>query len=272
MSLYNALLPGSALPAGKKLKVQEFLTSSNWVRPAGVDTVEVLLVGGGGGGGGISYSGASALLTSGSGGGGGVVEKLLNVTSVSVGASVLVTIGAGGAGGSTAGTAGGVGGNSSFGSLLTALGGGGGDGLPTASGVTSGIATQGGGAHQSTVNPSHISVWLGGGAGGAANPQYSGSALNNEYGVPSSSVITPNYRYYSANSAPILAAPGVMGYGAGGGFNIVPSSLGAGGGSVANALSNSGGGGAGCRVNTSTSATLAGGAGGSGYALISWWE
>ncbi|TXH09686.1 MAG: hypothetical protein E6R03_16340, partial [Hyphomicrobiaceae bacterium] len=50
----------TSLSGGKTLKVQEFLTSGTWTRPAGVDSVEVLLVGGGGGGGYLSVATSSS--------------------------------------------------------------------------------------------------------------------------------------------------------------------------------------------------------------------
>ena len=103
---------------GKALKQQVFKTSGTWVRPVGVNAVEVLLVGGGGGGG----SGRSDICAGG-GGGGEVIRQVLAVSG-----NQTVTIGAGGSGGA-AGTisAGGAGGTSSFGSLLSCAGGSGGN-------------------------------------------------------------------------------------------------------------------------------------------------
>lgn len=87
----------------------------------------VLLMGGGGGGA-ASTGGYNV-----TGGASGVLEqRVFRVgTDVNIGASVTVTVGAGGAAvtvsGSDSGSSGGDGGNSSFGALLTAAGGEGGD-------------------------------------------------------------------------------------------------------------------------------------------------
>lgn len=268
-------LPNQPMPAtSKKQKVKEFLTSGTWTRPAGVETVEVLLVGGGGGGGGISYTGSASSLSSGSGGGGGVVKKLIDVTSIPVGQSVAVTIGAGGTGGTTAGTAGGVGGNSLFGSLLTALGGGGGDGYPTASAITTGIATQGGGSGGSTVNPTYPLFNLGGGSDGPATPAQQSSGVSQSFRSVSSSAIVASLLITTSSSAQLFptSARGFLGFGAGGSSNGAPCFCGAGNVWNLNAQANTGSGGAGRETYNAASYTAAGGNGGSGYALISWWE
>ena len=64
-------------------------STSPWTVPAGITTVEYLIVGGGGGGG--RYGGG--------GGGGGVLEGTSSVTPLS---SVTITVGTGGAGGTAA--------------------------------------------------------------------------------------------------------------------------------------------------------------------------
>jgi hypothetical protein len=252
---FNSGLPNTDIPA-KKQKVKEFLSSSTWKRPAGVDCVEVLLVGGGGGGGGLTASPVSqTAYASGSGGGGGVVRKLIDITSVAVGASISVTIGAGGAAGTTAGTAGGVGGNTSFGSLLTALGGGGGDGQPTASGVSTGIATCGGG--KAAGGTYYSQPGFGGGAGGA--PMVSGAQAK----YLANPIIPGTQGIASSTSilGPAINGSSYLGFGAGGG---------GGGGAGA---ANTGNGGAGVADQAATGTiSSAGYTGGSGYVLVSWWE
>lgn len=281
MSLFNTLLPGSGQANVKKLKVKEFLSSGNWVRHAGVDTVEVFLVGAGGGGGGKDGSPTGA---TGSGGGGEVTRKIVDVTSISVGSTIAVTIGAGGAGGTTSGTAGGAGGSTSFGALLVALGGGGGSGLAAsagvASGVTSGIASQGGGA--ALVGSSGGICGLGGGAGGTAIGSYSTTYTTGQPQAPRSNSVqgvVVGLEMFSLQvnhmHTPAYAAKGVGDYGAGGGSGdaytgVVIAEKNAGQQNMLNAVANSGCGGAG-RIVPSVTA-LAGGNGGSGYALISWWE
>ena len=108
-------------------------SSRTWTIPAGVSSVNVLIVAGGGGGG-----SSNSLKTGGAGGGGGVVVAT-NYT-VTPGASVTVTTGAGGSGGNCAN--GNRGGNSAFGSL-TAIGGGWGSGCS----ATEGTGGSGGGGH-----------------------------------------------------------------------------------------------------------------------------
>ena len=117
--------------------------TSSWTVPAGVTSINVLVVGGGGG------SGAAGAAASGGGGGGGGL--ICTSISVTPGQVIPISVGAGGAAGpKTAGaSAGSLGGNSTFGAL-TALGGGGGGGWQTsASPATSGGS--GGGAGYTTV-------------------------------------------------------------------------------------------------------------------------
>lgn len=101
-----------------------------WVAPARVSKVRARLWGGGGGGGGASSGGVTILA---SGGGGGAYGE--SVCAVVPGQSYTVIVGAGGAGGpGGSGAANGAnGGLSSFGSFVTALGGG--YGLASTSGV-----------------------------------------------------------------------------------------------------------------------------------------
>lgn len=146
----------------------------SWTAPAQVGSVDVLAVGGGGGGG--AWLG-------GGGGGGGVTAS--NALTVTPGSSYNVTVGVGGSGarmgpgGTTAAAAfvaGTNGGSSSFGSSVTALGGGVGatDGQSMQpAGTGSGVATGGGG---STLNygPGTGTVTAGGAAGKSDQPHPTG--------------------------------------------------------------------------------------------------
>ena len=108
-----------------------FTSSGTFVMPPGVSTLRVLAFGAGGGGGSGRKAGTTA--QGGAGGGGGACVPA-NVLGIAAGTSVTVTIGAAGAGGAsqttnnTNGTAGTAGGNSTFGSYVTAYGGGYGSG------------------------------------------------------------------------------------------------------------------------------------------------
>ncbi|WP_413534603.1 hypothetical protein [Rahnella inusitata] len=112
---------------GRLLNVQYFTSNGTYTPTAGTTSVVVELIGGGGAGGGIPLA-AGAGTAGGGGGGGGYGRK--RITSGFSG--VTVTIGSGGTG--VINNTGGSGTTSSFGSLITALGGtGGGAGSTTTS-------------------------------------------------------------------------------------------------------------------------------------------
>lgn len=95
---------------GRLIQVDSYTSgTSTWTKPAGCNTVHVLVCGAGGGAAGYCESG----------GAGGYVEEIIDVSSVS---SVTVTVGGGG-GAVGYYAAGGRGGTSSFGSYCTATGG-----------------------------------------------------------------------------------------------------------------------------------------------------
>lgn len=91
--------------------------------PAGVTSVKVTVIGGGGGSGSALDQTFESDIFGGGGGSGGV--SIRQVTGLTPGATVTVTVGQGGAGG-VAGANGGSGGTSSFGAFASATGGGGG--------------------------------------------------------------------------------------------------------------------------------------------------
>jgi hypothetical protein len=101
--------------------VQSFLSSGIFVVPAGAFQVEVELWGGGAG----SYAslfGTPSGCGSGGGSGGGYARK--RIVGLTPGQSISITVGIGGTGGTTAGAAATSGGSSSFGSYVSATGGG----------------------------------------------------------------------------------------------------------------------------------------------------
>lgn len=114
----------------------------------GVRWLHVICVGGGGGGSGCT-AGAGVSLSRPGGSGGNYSESWIDAATV--GASVTVTVGAGGAGGLAANGTGGDGGESSFGTLVTAPGGLGGGALTaptTGPRITNGAAPAGPGTGQ----------------------------------------------------------------------------------------------------------------------------
>jgi hypothetical protein len=106
-----------ALRPGFASGVQGFTTSGYFTVPAGVTTVEVELWGAGSG----TFASTSTL-PSGGGAGGGYARR--RIAGLAPGQAIPVTVGAGGAGAATSGGAPSPGGTSSFGTYVSATGGG----------------------------------------------------------------------------------------------------------------------------------------------------
>ena len=267
--------------------VHAFNSSGTFVPPAGLASVDVLVVGGGGGGG----------STYGGGGGGGGVRAQTGL-AITPNASVTVTVGAGGTGGAgisqtneTIGN-GTNGGNSSFGGFI-ALGGGygqggaqndpdaltggsggsggGGGGITSGSQNAGGAGTSGqgnnGGAGGGSTTATNRSGGGGGGAGAVGSAGTNGAGGNGGAGVDYSGVIGTGF-----------GASGWFGGGGGGGKRSDGGTGGSGGqggggagggpsGGVTagvNGLANTGGGGGGSGNNSN----VVGAAGGSGVVII----
>jgi hypothetical protein len=222
--------------------------TATWTKPAGIGQVYVECFGAGGGGSGGSSRGAGTRRHGGAGGGGGS-RTFKIIPAASLGGTETVTIGVGGSGGATGsplgvGTAGG---NSSFGSFLTAYGGG--RGGPE-EGADLGGAGAGGGGGAGAVGANGVGQngGTGGGPGGSifADPVLSVDGFGGGGGGGDNNL-----------APPVAGGSSVHGGGGGGGSVSISGTGAAGGSSVFGGAGGGGGGG----VNTAN-ANSAGGAGG----------
>ena len=278
-----------AAGGGVTQKVQEFTSTGSFVTPSNVSAVQVILVGGGGGAGYRKTNSAARRLGA-AGGGGQYLDTLIAVTP---GNTYTVTIGAGGAASTSLASNGGIGGNTTFGSLATASGNGGGSSKDEASG-TGTFTSQGGGGWSMA-----SSAGGGGGAGGPATMINQTSASNTNYvrGTLTSTRIanagSPNLSGTSTGYQ--IAGPGLNGFGHGGaGGWTTDLTLGINSGSfcyysgtgspgyfneatstnvaAVAPTANTGDGGHGASTQNVTNTTADGTAGASGYAKVIYWS
>lgn len=194
-------------------------STQDWTIGANTQFVRVIAKGAGGGGGSGAVGAAGTLTIGGGGGGGGsctdVFFSRAEILAAYPSGTLTVTVGAGGLGGnavvtnSTAGNNGSLGGNTTFGNLVTGFGGGGGGG----GNLTSSIVAGGSGASaRSAGTTASTSTANGTGAGGGASAvpfnsaPYSGSGGG---GATTGGTAT----------ATTGSASGGVGGGAGGGVN-----------------------------------------------------
>ena len=145
--------PIIASPAFDSINVQVFNTAGSftYVPTAGMQWVQVTILGGGGGGGGQGGS-------SGSSGGGGAGEYAVGYfNAATVGINQPVTVGTAGLAGASTGGSGGTGGTTSFGALMTAIGGGGGQTSTSNSGIYGGGG--GGGSGGNYRSKGHVGTY-----------------------------------------------------------------------------------------------------------------
>jgi len=181
----GALPSWQVFSGGGNTYFQKFTSGSTYTPISGMKYCIVECYGGGGAGGG---SGPGAYLYTNGGGGGGAGGYCMDTFSAAtIGASQTISLGAGGTG--SAGTDGGNGGDTTFGSLLTAGGGSGGTFLTTDSGSNgySVLGGAGGSASGGSVNiagqngyPAYL-IHTGYATGGKGGSSYWGSGGNHLY-------------------------------------------------------------------------------------------
>ena len=256
-----------------------FTADGTYTVPAGVTSVDYLVVAGGGGGGG---SGGSY-----GGGGGGAGGYLTGTLSVTPGADYSITVGDGGAAGAI-GAVGGDGDNSVF-STITSTGGGGGGGQDTRAGRDGGsgggssgnnggggTASQGNNGGNSTASTRPGSGGGGSGAVGVNNSSASWAipADGSAGGAGTSNSITGSAVVYAGGGgsggfiqtgySPNSATGGSGGTGGGGAGGSPTESV---DGTSVNGTANTGGGGGGGGGNWAGTG-LAGATGGSGIVIL----
>lgn len=277
---------------------QTFTSSSTWLCPAGVTSVELEGWGGGGGGGSSAPAGNGGG-TSGNGGGGGGGSHLYRKTvAVTPGTTYNVNIGAGGVAGVNGvnNGFGGDGGDTTFGIVgpflayfIGAMGGGSATGSPSGS-----TMCQQGGAPMRQItgsdaifksNRGNLTQW-----GRWPVPGMGGAGINNPNIGINGSVGESSLQGFGGGNGGLLGGAGVQpGGGGGGGGGGGPAGVGGGGGdgglggntignagfvggsAAANTGAGGGGGGAGGGGSSTPGGFRNGGAGGSGQLTIIWY-
>lgn len=278
--------------SAKTLYAQEFTGSTNWTAPTGVNAVRVLACAGGGGGGAVGIAVGPYAAWAGGGGGGAVIRRTVPVTP---GTTYAITIGAGGNRGDFLNNtnmtlnSSGNGGNTQFGNLVIAYGGGGGAGFSRNAGeyiANINGGTGGGGFAYNTVTNQQGIGGGGGGAGGNAfgmpiipynagniNMQTGRGGRGNQGGSGAQGYATAVSTTFSWIEF-MYAGAGVDGMGGGGSSRgsyagDLPGSFGGGTGSGYNGNANYYGGGGGAAGG---SGSYQGGQGYQGYMQIEWMQ
>jgi hypothetical protein len=187
--------------------------STLWIKPVGIVALEVELQAGGGGGGGANAALGQTSVGSGGAGGGGVrkfYDKAALEALDPTGTGVSVIVGAGGIGGALAGSAGGAGSLSSFGTL-SATGGAGGNtsGASNIDAVIAGASpgTGTGGDENRMGGPGHVAIKI---AGSSPYQGVGGVGGTSAFGGGGGAAKTTN---------DVPAGPGDRGSGGSGGYS-----------------------------------------------------
>lgn len=202
----------AASTTGQFNGIQVYTSGTTYTTNAGTNSVTLYMVGAGGGGGGVKAAGASA----GGGGGGASGGWLVKNATVTASTGYTIAIGTAGTGGAGSGpNSGGTGGNTTFtngGSVYTAFGGGGGQGLTA---VSTGIFGTGGTeAAVSTDSGAGAGVFSGGSHGGW------GYAPVGTKAAPGNGGATPWGGGGGQGAGTTIAGTTPTGYGGGGGGGV----------------------------------------------------
>jgi hypothetical protein len=272
---------GHVHPTPTAPDIQVFSANGTWNKVAGVQTVQLMMIGSGGGGGG-GHRGPSTSAACGGGGGGGGGLLIRQFAAADLPTSVTVTIGAGGASGGAAtsdasnGGNGGGGGYTYFVGYASLIGGGAGNGGTTSAGaagaVGPGSSVGGIGAAASTSGGAGLGGQPGAGGGGGGSGGglvittpvatlggaggYSWSSWNSNVGVVGAVDST------SPTAGTLPTVKGNPSCGGAGGCSSTTTVAQNG----ATAYIGGGGGGGGASVNGNNSG--AGGVGGPGYVMV----
>lgn len=245
--------------------IETFTGSGTWNKPSGAIAVKVQVWGAGGGGGGVSGNGDSG------GGGGGAYKEFL-FDADDLGSTETITVDNGGNGGAVGNNDGVAGGDTTFGSLVIAYGGGAGSG---SGGAGTGKAGGGGGGLSVGGDGTSGGTHGGGGTpGDGTQPDGYGGA---DGGIPGIDAVFGGGGGAGTSGAGVATAGGKSIFGGGGGgagangAGGVSEFGGDGGTSPTNATGDNGttpaGGGSGV-TETTGSGNYAGGDGGAGQVIV----